>query len=107
MLEDFDEQLVAAAVDLPIDAADLVARHVLAKVAKFDALPDLRRRVLARVLSFDGLAAGEEELRELAEILQPKILPVDPRGPRDGNGLSRFGFKRHNSAQPSFRECAE
>ena len=107
MLEDFDEQLVAAAVNLPIDAADLVAGHVLAIVAKLDALPDLRRGVLARVLAFDRLAAGEEKLREPAEVLQPEIFPVDPHGPRDGNGLSRFWFKRHNSARRSFRECAE
>ncbi len=92
MLEALYEELVGAAIDLPIDVSDFVARQVSAIIAELDALAAHARGVAAGVEALDGAAGREDHTAELVEILHAQVAVVHAAG--DG-GFSHgvFGTK--------------
>src|SRR5712691_1626654 len=67
VLEELDDEVVQPAIDVPIELADVVARHVLAVVDEIHGAAALRAAALALDLVGDPLAAHQTETLQAAE----------------------------------------
>ena len=67
MLEELDEKAVEAAVDVPVDGAEVVAGGVVAVVGEFEAGAGLAGAALGAVRAAEKFFREEVELFELGE----------------------------------------
>ena len=85
--EDLHEELVEAAVDVPIDAAEVIATDVGAVIGELDRLATFLAATFAEEFAGEGAAAGDIEAFDLGD--EPRIEEI-----LDGLGASwRSGFQ--------------
>ena len=65
--EDFHEELIEAAVDIPVDATQVIARDIVAVISEFDGLTTFLAATFTQQFAAKYAAAGDIKLLDLRD----------------------------------------